>query len=583
MLRPSSALPRFALWKLFCNSVRSEPAGSKQRRAALRVEPLEERCTPAVWTVNTLVDENNGVGAGGVSLREAIAAAAASGDTIEFAAGLQGGTITLDYGELLITKSLTIDGPGANRLAVSRDVNAWQHRIFEIATDVSVTLRGLGIRNGNWSFGGGVANFGTVTLEGLVLSGNSADYGAGFYNAGTATVVGCTFTGNHGRNPAAGEGAGMFHQSGKATISNSTFSGNQAALGGGLYVSSGIEEMTVIHSTITDNTAADIGGGVYYFWGWSDKLHLGNSIVAGNHSPSNESAADISGRVISDGHNLIGDGRSAFLTPQTGDQIGHVTTPGTIDPRLAALIDNGGPTPTRALLAGSPAIDAGEQPFNVLAFDQRGAGFNRVINNRLDIGAFEYQPPKTDTVLLPPLGATAGQEVVFKAVVNGSPGANDRTGVVRFYLNALLQDTVPVSGNQATFRTTLPAGNYVFTASYGGDGVFSPSDSDPVTLIVHPAPVMLPTPSAAPLTAPTPGVFTQVVRLRGRTEVRIVDTVTGQVRMRRAFRDRVRLLRRDLNGDAVLDSLVLVGTGRRLRRLAFSGTDGAVLPAPARV
>src|SRR6187431_62257 len=83
----------------------------------LRFEPLEDRRLLTTITVNTLVDENNGVGVGGVSLREAVAAAN-TGDTINFSVT---GTINLTntgFGEIQITKNLTIQGPGSNLLTI---------------------------------------------------------------------------------------------------------------------------------------------------------------------------------------------------------------------------------------------------------------------------------------------------------------------------------------------------------------------------------------------------------------------------------------------------------------------------------
>jgi hypothetical protein len=76
----------------------------------------------------------------------------------------------------------------------------------------------------------------------------------------------------------------------------------------------------------------------------------------------------------------------------TGDQIN-------TDPLLGPLQDNGGATFTHALLAGSPAIDAGDPSFDPYAFDppllydQRGTPYARVANNRIDVGAFEAQAP----------------------------------------------------------------------------------------------------------------------------------------------------------------------------------------------
>src|SRR6476469_1241873 len=85
----------------------------------LRFEPLEEKRLLSI-TVNTLVDENNGIAVGGISLRDEIAAAA-PGDTISFAASLTNAgpaTISVTHGELLIDKNLTINGPGSNLLTI---------------------------------------------------------------------------------------------------------------------------------------------------------------------------------------------------------------------------------------------------------------------------------------------------------------------------------------------------------------------------------------------------------------------------------------------------------------------------------
>ncbi|MGF1485825.1 MAG: hypothetical protein ACFBSE_01805, partial [Prochloraceae cyanobacterium] len=81
----------------------------------------------ATIIVNTLLDENNGIGIGGLSLREAISFAN-PGDTITFESTLNLGTIILTNGELTIDKSLSID---ANNLQIT--LNAFGNsRIFNI-------------------------------------------------------------------------------------------------------------------------------------------------------------------------------------------------------------------------------------------------------------------------------------------------------------------------------------------------------------------------------------------------------------------------------------------------------------------
>src|SRR5207248_3246106 len=125
------------------------------------------------------------------------------------------------------------------------------------------------------------------------------------------------------------------------------------------------------------------GGGIRNEGG---TLTIGNTIF--KTGVSGENILDY-GTVTSLGYNLSNDGTG----PNNGttDQIN-------TDPLLGPLQDNGGPTFTHALLVGSPAIDAGDPNFDPNSFtpplttDQRGSGFARVANGRIDIGAFEVQP-----------------------------------------------------------------------------------------------------------------------------------------------------------------------------------------------
>jgi hypothetical protein len=95
----------------------------------------------------------------------------------------------------------------------------------------------------------------------------------------------------------------------------------------------------------------------------------------------------------SQGHNLIGVGGGiGFVNGVNGDLVGTFLDP--LDPKLGPLANNGGPTQTQALLAGSPTIDRGDNT-DLLPTDQRGAGFPRIKDGnadgiaRVDIGAFE--------------------------------------------------------------------------------------------------------------------------------------------------------------------------------------------------
>jgi CSLREA domain-containing protein len=102
----------------------------------------------ATTTVNSAADGGGSCPGATCTLRQAIATAA-SGDTINFAAGIT--TINLTTGELLINKSLTISGPETNRLSVQRSAAGGtpDFRIFNIPSAVgNVTLSGLTIANG---------------------------------------------------------------------------------------------------------------------------------------------------------------------------------------------------------------------------------------------------------------------------------------------------------------------------------------------------------------------------------------------------------------------------------------------------
>src|SRR5262245_6250589 len=157
------------------------PVGNR-RPAPFRphLEALENRWVPSTLTVTTALD-TGALGDG--SLRGEIAAAQ-SGDTINFAPSVLGQTITLTGGELAITKSLDIEGPGANQLTVSGNHAS---RVFDISAGMTVAIDWMtmtdGLANGSSpvlaSTGGGILNFGSLTLANDVLSNNRAVGDAG--------------------------------------------------------------------------------------------------------------------------------------------------------------------------------------------------------------------------------------------------------------------------------------------------------------------------------------------------------------------------------------------------------------------
>ena len=292
----------------------------------------------------------------------------------------------------------------------------------------NLDIRSTSIANNEADKGGGIAleGAGSYSVESCVIIGNEAGFGGGIWlNGGELSVLNSTVSGN-----TATRGGGIFAKgyggdySSPETLSltNTTISGNSATqIGGGVY--SYITDVSAITCTISGNLANGDGAGIYIertvfselrhttitlndsaigvgagLWLHPDQavgsVNLQHLLVAGN-TRGNTISDDmhVSGPPPSVSFSLIGI-RSGGLFDQGGNVFG-VT-----DPMLGPLANNGGPILTHAMLAGSPAIDAGDPSAvaginGVPLYDQRGVGFARVSNARIDIGAFELQaaPP----------------------------------------------------------------------------------------------------------------------------------------------------------------------------------------------
>lgn len=282
------------------------------------------------------------------------------------------------------------------------------------AADARMTVIGSTLSRNSADFGGGIGSRGELTVSGSNVSYNSAasDGGAIGNAAGVLTVSASTLShntaGNLGGgiyntnvmaisastlsyNSAVSNGGGIFTVYGNVTISESTFSGNSSgAVGGGICIGAGV--LTVSESTIVYNSATTGGGIASYSPPYITTI-LHNVLVAQNflRNSNPPSPLDLFGTFdASSSFNLIGDGSGGLVAAQ-GNLLGTSSSP--LDPMLGPLQNNGGSTWTHALLAGSPAINAGDP--TVLAdpqrYDQRGLGFPRVVGGTIDIGAFEVQ------------------------------------------------------------------------------------------------------------------------------------------------------------------------------------------------
>lgn len=226
----------------------------------------------------------------------------------------------------------------------------------------------------DWAQGAGITNEGVMLISGSTISGNTTvgalvSQGAGIFNGGTVTNTGHDAVGS-------------------LTIENSTISGNDASAtgtalvgGGGIFSEPVAQTLVLQYVTITDNSASD-GGGVHS----EGPLHLIGALIAGNFAASTTPDC-LAGDVLDATDTLLGanDGCGIAVGGDTGNQAGSVG--GLLDPKLGALLKNGGPTRTHALLTGSPAIDAAGDAPCYLFKDQRGV--TRPKGTACDIGAVE--------------------------------------------------------------------------------------------------------------------------------------------------------------------------------------------------
>jgi hypothetical protein len=159
-----------------------------------------------------------------------------------------------DGGLPLVTSTLTISGESALNTVIERSNSAAPFRILTVTTG-DLTLRNVTLRGGGGSAtdtsaivrGGGILSLGRLTVDNSVIRDCRAREGGGLNAFGTATIVHSTITGN-----TAGVQGGGVMVSGQVDVSDSTIGSNSALFGGGFDVSA---TLTVSASTLTRNTA----------------------------------------------------------------------------------------------------------------------------------------------------------------------------------------------------------------------------------------------------------------------------------------------------------------------------------------
>jgi hypothetical protein len=228
------------------------------------------------------------------------------------------------------------------------------------------------------------ADGGTLIVDTATFANNSAIGGNGGNGGQTNGGLNC---GAHGKGGFAFGGA-IANNAATVNIKHATISGNNAQAG-----NTGVNQGGA--NKPSQPVAEGTGGGIRV---GPAAVTLQNTIIAGNTAANGlgdttgapTPGPNVDGTVTSNGQNLLGVATDAGGFGGAGDLTG-------ANPMLAALADNGGPTQTMALLAGSDAIDAGVAAGATT--DQRGlprtvddpSVANAATSDATDIGAFEHQ------------------------------------------------------------------------------------------------------------------------------------------------------------------------------------------------
>ncbi len=448
-------------------------------------------------TVSNLEDSGPG------SLRDAIEQSARdpfTHATIDFEPELKGTILLQSTLNLCGAVSVSIEGPGAGRIALSGQKRVG---IFiacnllkgEPGADINVTISGLTLENGHDESGGGILTSARMTVRDTTfLENESSDEGGAITNwAGTLQVTDCTFSGNK----AARMGGALFTNNGSVKITNSTFSGNSAPKGGAIY--NFAYRFAIANSTIAGNTAAESGSGIENYLRMGATAEVKSTILADNAEANCFSDGSPGHKFTSLGYNLSTDDTCHFSN--TGDLN---STPADLDPN--GLDVHGGSTRTIALLPTSPAVDAipADQftgvDGNAVRKDQRGAP--RPVGKGCEMGAYELSSTLPFASFRVSLGQTGPPyyyqvEAVFMPGI-GSPRLDPRYQEVTVQVGDYTIKLPPGSfrlmeeGSERfySYDGTRPRGNaritplsgdrYKFTASLSG----RPSVDHPVVLAI---------------------------------------------------------------------------------------------------
>jgi VCBS repeat-containing protein len=316
--------------------------------------------------------------------------------------------------------AITLQGAGASTTVLDGNGADAFEAVISVNGSAPESVVGVTIQDSG-AHGDGIEGFSSaITVDDSVIRDNgNAGIEAGALNADGDTLVDNGNAGNGGTNE------GGIYIEGRIEANNLTITGNKTGI---------VVDYTEDTRLLTNSTIVGNGVGLDLL----DPLDVFNTILAGN------SAGDCdldSAQTLGD-HNLVDDGTCG--PPGPGDVLG-------IDPQLGPLQDNGGPTPTMALAASSPPVDAGDDA-NCSATDQRG--ISRPQGAHCDIGAFE-----------------------LVAATNTRPSCSDYSGSVA--VGATLSDSAacsdPDAGDSITVAAVTNPGHGTLTLHPDGSFAYTPA------------------------------------------------------------------------------------------------------------
>jgi RHS repeat-associated protein len=417
---------------------------------------------------------------------------------------------------LAVGQSVQINGPGSDLLTIDGGGDTQVIKLKD-NSGLSVALRDLAVANGWWAGTAGGPNIHSIgnaslLLERLEVYGgaapNSFASGGAVYTANTNLEVRNSYL--HDNSAYHGGGIGVQNTSAtyrtlvisgstiaentssvigggialvgakiNTSIVNSTISGNESKNGAGVWAQNTDSTTSIVNSTIAGNTAEVTGGGIRN-QSSTNVLTLTNSIVAGNLSLTQWWSQELSGAIdATSSYNLIQHaGSSAPLANGVNHNIVGVNA------KLTPLGHYGGPTPTHALLADSPAIDAGDAV--AASTDQRG--YNRLRDGdvdqnpgaAVDIGAYEYyfaNPVEATVPFLPILEGFDGDSGAGK--FDFTPGGNE-VGYLQFDLTAQLAE-IDTLVPELRLWVDVPAGVELLLSIKAADDAWNESDTSGAT------------------------------------------------------------------------------------------------------